>query len=470
MITDARPSRSSQDHPTVWGLPPEELHDRFWAARGIQVVRQGEPSLIVKHAELFLLTDPQTLTIFKIAHLVEQLSWMKPELLYIRLHEMREHGYREGGHFLRFHREYGGSESRMARVALTPSRRIAELWQAAKNPVEGWAELRRSVPRTRRMAVSVDGNVHDLRMPHEVMQCVRDLVQVWKTPNATIPRARAMSPGVWADHELQPNNPQNMIGSVWIGAGRDDLPAGGVVGPAVLWDAPGARPEVEDIEWNELEPQPIFERPIKVKRASSVYRVSKRAFDILFALGVMLVMLPVYPLIMLLIWIEDGRPFFFAHMRETRGGRDFPCIKFRSMRNDADEITARLRSENKADGPQFFIDPEDDPRLTKMGWLLRKTNVDELPQFINVLMGDMSVVGPRPSPRKENQYSPPWREARLSVRPGVTGLWQVMRTRQEGMDFQEWIRFDIEYVEKRNWRMDLHIIWKTILIMLRMSD
>lgn len=234
----------------MWGLTPLELHDRFWAARGIQVVRQGEPSLIVKHAELFLLTDPQTMTIFKIAHLVEQLSWMKPELLYIRLHELRDHGYREEavtneeGHFLRFHREYGGSESRMARVALTPSRRIAELWQAAQNPVEGWAELRRSVPRSRRMAVSVDGNVHDLMMPHEVMQCVRDLVQVWKTPNSTIPRARGLEQGVWADHDVKINSKVNLIGSVWIGAGRDELPSGSVVGPAVLWDRPEDRKSV----------------------------------------------------------------------------------------------------------------------------------------------------------------------------------------------------------------------------------
>ncbi len=87
------------------------------------------------------------------------------------------------------------------------------------------------------------------------------------------------------------------------------------------------------------------------------------------------------------------------------------------------------------------------PRLTRVGRLIRKYNLDELPQFFNVLVGDMSVVGPRPSPRKENQYCPPWREARLSVRPGITGLWQVKRTRRTGSDFQEWIKYDIEYVE-----------------------
>jgi len=117
--------------------------------------------------------------------------------------------------------------------------------------------------------------------------------------------------------------------------------------------------------------------------------------------------------------------FFFAHERETINGETFPCLKFRTMRKDAEEIKARLLQENQADGPQFFI--ENDPRISKVGRVLRKTNLDELPQFLNVLVGHMAIVGPRPSPYKENQYCPPWREARLSVRPGVTGLWQVKR-------------------------------------------
>ncbi len=168
---------------------------------------------------------------------------------------------------------------------------------------------------------------------------------------------------------------------------------------------------------------------------------------------------------MLAIWLEDGRPFFFGHVRETRGGREFPCIKFRSMRKDAEQIKAQLgQKKNQADGPQFFM--ENDPRLTRVGRFIRKYNLDELPQFWNVLTGDMSIVGPRPSPHKENQYCPPWREARLSVRPGITGLWQVKRTRRAGTDFQEWIKYDLEYVEKRYWWMDLRIIWQTVANML----
>jgi lipopolysaccharide/colanic/teichoic acid biosynthesis glycosyltransferase len=134
------------------------------------------------------------------------------------------------------------------------------------------------------------------------------------------------------------------------------------------------------------------------------------------------------------------------------------------MRKDAEQIKARLAEENLADGPQFYI--AHDPRLTRVGHFIRKLNIDELPQFVNVLLGHMSVVGPRPSPRAENQYSPAWREARLSVRAGVTGLWQVCRTRRPGLDFQEWIKFDLQYVQNPGWRTDLSIIFKTIKILL----
>jgi lipopolysaccharide/colanic/teichoic acid biosynthesis glycosyltransferase len=197
------------------------------------------------------------------------------------------------------------------------------------------------------------------------------------------------------------------------------------------------------------------------KRGSRFNRAAKRAFDVAFSSLAILVTLPLYPLIIAAIWFEDGGPFFFSHKRETVGGREFNCVKFRSMRKDADKLKHLYKKMNKADGPQFYI--ENDPRLTRIGHFLRKYNLDELPQFWTVLWGDMSIVGPRPSPRRENQYCPPWREARLSVRPGITGLWQVKRTRRAGSDFQEWIKYDLEYVEKHNWWLDLKIIWQTVL-------
>jgi len=189
-------------------------------------------------------------------------------------------------------------------------------------------------------------------------------------------------------------------------------------------------------------------------------RVTKRGFDIVFSLGVLIVTLPLYPLIAMAIMIEDGWPVFFAHTRQTMHGRPFPCLKFRSMCEEAERIKQEIIEKNEVDGPQFFV--EDDPRVSRVGGVLRRYQLDELPQFFNVLLGQMSVVGPRPSPDKENQYCPAWREMRLGVRPGVTGLWQVKRTREPETDFQEWIRYDLEYVQHQSWRMDIWIIIQTI--------
>jgi len=225
-----------------------------------------------------------------------------------------------------------------------------------------------------------------------------------------------------------------------------------------MWDAPGARPSTGEISWLEIERPDPPEEPA-VKDAGVFDRAFKLCFDYVAAFCGLVLTLPLYPFVMFAIWLEDGRPFFFAHRRETVGGREFGCLKFRSMRKDAEKVKAELRKLNQADGPQFYI--ENDPRLTRVGKFLRKYNLDELPQVFNVLAGHMSIVGPRPSPHAENQFCPAWREARLSVKPGITGLWQIKRTRRRGSDFQEWIKYDIEYVEKRSWWLDLVIIWKT---------
>jgi len=134
-------------------------------------------------------------------------------------------------------------------------------------------------------------------------------------------------------------------------------------------------------------------------------------------------------------------------------------LKFRSMLVQADSMQEQLRFASQVDGPQFKI--EDDPRISPVGKFLRDTCIDELPQFLNVLAGQMSIVGPRPSPESENEFCPAWRDARLSVRPGITGLWQVCRTRETSMDFQEWIRYDTEYVRRISFRTDLWICLKT---------
>jgi lipopolysaccharide/colanic/teichoic acid biosynthesis glycosyltransferase len=455
---------------TLWGLDPIQLHDRFWAARGVQVVRQGQPTEVVEHAELYLLTDAHCLSIFRLQQIVETLSWLRPRMLFVRLHNTRDQGYRErivtdqDDRFVGFERAYGAADWRLGRVALTPSRELAVFWQQTADPRDGWKHLRRHIDPNQRTTLSVEGHVFDSGEAQEVMEFIRELVTVWKRPDSTIPRARKVNDQAWADAADANHAATRFVGPVWVGSGRklDDVPS--VVGPTVLWDAPESRPRVDKLQWNNIEPTDVLIGPVKVRTLTSFQRGLKRLFDIAFASAAIFVSLPLYPLIMYVIWKEDGRPFFFGHTRESMGGREFPCYKFRTMFNNSEEIKQKLQAQNQADGPQFYI--KDDPRITKVGKLLRKTNLDELPQFWNVLLGHMSIVGPRPSPYKENQYCPPWREARLSVRPGVTGLWQVMRSRESGKDFQEWIRYDIEYVENLSWRMDMFILWRTIRMVL----
>jgi lipopolysaccharide/colanic/teichoic acid biosynthesis glycosyltransferase len=456
---------------TIWGFDPAQLHSRYWASYGVQVVRQGEPSEIVRHAELYLLTDPSTLTLFKLAPLMDTLNWVNPQALFVRLHDARERGYREqavvddDGRFVRFQRVYDTARSQ-TRIVMTPDREVAQLWQSSADPLTAWRRLRRLSKRIERATISIDGKVFDQHNEREVTWFVHDLVQIWKHPDTTVLRAcrvgsilanNGVAP-VWRDAQSKVDPEAKFIGPVWIGAGRT-VPAGmTVIGPAVVWDDPARRPSNDVISWLKIEPREIPAEP-DVADSTPLGKAVKRTFDIVLAVIGLAMSLPLYPFIMLAIWIEDGRPFLFGHTRETLGAREFKCWKFRSMRKDAEKMKALLKAKNQADGPQFFMDK--DPRLTKVGRFLRKYNLDELPQFWNVLIGDMSLVGPRPSPRAENQYCPAWREARLSVRPGITGLWQVNRTRRAGTDFQEWIKFDIEYVEQRSFWLDIKIIWKT---------
>lgn len=470
MVT-VRTSSVSPNDATIFGLTPVQLHDRYWAARGIQVIRQGEAAPIARSAELYMLTDPRTLAVFQLNAILDTLNWVRPDVLLVRLHETVEHGYREHvitdnrDRFVRFERIYGGGDSRLARVALTTDRELARLWQSATDPRAGWRRLRTSVQRHCRITYSVNGRVFDAQLPTEKDQLVRHLVQVWARPDATIGRAVLGRGETWLDGEASASSQTRFIGPVWVGAGRRLRDADCVVGPAAIWDLPEARPSPGELRWVDIEKTSSGERAVYVRRRTSFERASKRVFDIIAALAALIVTLPFYPLIMLAIYLEDGRPFFFGHERESMGGRGFVCWKFRSMRNDAEQIKAELERDNRADGPQFFL--ENDPRLTRFGNLIRRLNIDELPQFFNVLLGHMAIVGPRPSPFRENQFCPGWREARLSVRPGITGLWQVRRSRRVGLDFQEWIRYDIEYVEKGNWAMDLWIIGQTILVLLR---
>jgi len=196
----------------------------------------------------------------------------------------------------------------------------------------------------------------------------------------------------------------------------------------------------------------------------SYARCFKRILDVLIASVVLLLFAPVMPFIALAIKLTSPGPVFYKDKRQGLHGKVFSCLKFRTMRTGASAIQEKLRVASQVDGPQFKI--ADDPRITPAGRFLRETYIDEIPQFINVLLGQMSVVGPRPSPESENTLCPSWRDARLSVRPGITGLWQVRRTRKPMQDFQEWIRYDTEYVRNLSFKLDMWICWQTFKKML----
>lgn len=186
----------------------------------------------------------------------------------------------------------------------------------------------------------------------------------------------------------------------------------------------------------------------------------KRILDVVIASIVLVLLSPVMLIIAIAIKLDSPGPVFFRDPREGRYGRPFMCLKFRSMRTGSEQIQQYLRRMSEVDGPQFKM--ADDPRITRVGRFLRETYLDEVPQFLNVLLGHMSVVGPRPSPRAENTLCPYWRYSRLSVRPGLTGLWQINRTRQPGRDFQEWIEYDTQYVRQVGLWLDLKICWQTL--------
>ena len=194
------------------------------------------------------------------------------------------------------------------------------------------------------------------------------------------------------------------------------------------------------------------------------YLFVKRVIDLIGAIVGLVALSPLLLVVAVLVKCTSRGPVLFVHRRQGLGGEEFGCLKFRTMHVGADAEQALLQARNEVDGPQFKI--TSDPRLTGLGVWLRRRNVDELPQLVNVLLGQMSLVGPRPSPDEENQLCPEWRRVRLSVKPGITGLWQVLRLRDEQhSDFQEWIYYDQEYARHRSIWLDLQTLLYTPLTM-----
>lgn len=196
---------------------------------------------------------------------------------------------------------------------------------------------------------------------------------------------------------------------------------------------------------------------------NKVYMFLKRLIDIVASgLGI-LILMPVFIIIGILIKLEDPKgSIFFSQKRNGLNGKEFNMYKFRSMVHNAEDLLESLMSKNEMDGPVFKI--KDDPRITKIGKIIRKTSLDELPQLFNVLKGDMSLVGPRPPiPREVAQYNF-YQSQRLLVKPGITCYWQI--SGRNNIDFDEWVELDLKYIKERNIFKDIYIILMTLPVLL----
>ena len=186
--------------------------------------------------------------------------------------------------------------------------------------------------------------------------------------------------------------------------------------------------------------------------------ILKRLIDAAVSAVVLLLGSPVFLLIALAIKLESSGPIFYAAERVGQDGKPFRMFKFRSMREDAEQLRAALADRNQADGPLFKI--ENDPRRTRVGAWLRRLSLDELPQFWNILRGDMSLVGPRaPLSEEVDQYEE-WQMKRLIVKPGLTGLWQV--NGRSNVPFEEMVMMDIYYIDNWSLGLDINLIIRTI--------
>lgn len=193
------------------------------------------------------------------------------------------------------------------------------------------------------------------------------------------------------------------------------------------------------------------------------YYFMKRAMDIVLSLTAIIVLSPVFIITAILIKLTSPGSCIYSQIRVGKGGRYFTIYKFRSMYMDADERLAELKDRNEKDGPIFKI--ENDPRITPVGHFIRKFSIDELPQLFNILIGDMSIVGPRPAlPNEVSEYSKE-DSMRLLVQPGLTCIWQV--SGRSNIGFEEWMEMDRQYIEKRSILFDIFLIFKTIPAVLK---
>ena len=451
--------------PVVWGLSARQLHDAYWRSRGVECVRRGSGLPHRCSAELYLLLEKEQMSLFEMSDLSDRMTWHNALIMRLRLLDERHRVYSERvvtndqGLVRSIERRYSDTTLPMNWVVITTKRRVAQNWSAAATRRVGWDRVRRSVPWSRVNHWKCDGTTFDERIVGEQQSLLTNLVERWLDPSQVIEGIVSTGGDIWHLEDETPPPDKKLIGPLWLGSGCQSFSRQCVVGPSWQVDRRDnplgtivrTIPDVEASKNASLNQEN--------QKSRTLYRISKRLLDLLFSFSVLVCLLPLLLIISLAILLSDGAPVFYGHKRQGRGGRTFRCWKFRTMRKNADSMVQSLQESNVCDGPQVLI--KNDPRVTPVGNILRSTQLDELPQFLNVLLGQMSIVGPRPSPNDENQLCPAWRDVRLSVRPGITGLWQLKRTRQPGEDFQEWIRFDIEYVRQASMKTDLSILFAT---------
>lgn len=203
----------------------------------------------------------------------------------------------------------------------------------------------------------------------------------------------------------------------------------------------------------------IAQRIVQIED-KTFYEICKRIMDVVCSLLGLILLSPLFLITAIAIKREDKGPVIFAQNRTGKDGKVFRMYKFRSMFVDAEKRRAELLAKNEADGPLFKM--ADDPRITKVGKFIRRTSIDELPQLVNILKGEMSIVGPRPLVTYEQDQCNEYQAQRLLVKPGLTCIWQV--SGRSDTKFDELIEMDLEYIRKRSLWLDIKLILKTVVV------
>lgn len=204
--------------------------------------------------------------------------------------------------------------------------------------------------------------------------------------------------------------------------------------------------------------EPIYISEIDNTQSKVGFEIGKRAFDIISSLAAIIITLPIFIIIGIIIKLDSKGPIFFSHKRIGKDGVFINVYKFRTMVTNAEEMLNKLTPEQKREFQENFK-LKDDPRITKVGKFLRESSLDELPQLFNILLGNMSVVGPRPIVEKEMEKYTVYINKFLSVKPGLTGNWQA--NGRSDTTYEERVLLDMEYIDNRSFLFDLKIIFKT---------